>query len=279
MLIPYRGHKGTDVYAAGMEASAYDKAKLLRFVRAGVIAELGCGSGAMLELLRQKFPNSHVMGADLSEEMVRRCRERFPGMEIRRHDITVRLFDEKTVDTVILCSVLHEVYSYNDYDLSAVMQVLRFSAEALQPGGRLILRDGLKPSREDSVYMTFLDPGVKEKFARFAREFGPGPIAWKEVEGKVRVTRRDAMEFLSKYIYDANWKYEVAEVFGVLTLQGWVDAVERFGLRMVHCESYLLDWLRVNHYEKDVRLEVRRGPRFVATDYPHSTMVVVAEKP
>ena len=279
MLIPYRGHKGTDVYAAGMEASAYDKAKLLRFVRAGVIAELGCGSGAMLELLRQKFPNSHVMGADLSEEMVRRCRERFPGMEIRRHDITVRLFDEKTVDTVILCSVLHEVYSYNDYDLDPVRQVLRFSAEALHPGGRLIVRDGLKPSREDNVYMTFLNPSVKEKFLRFTREFGPGPVTWNWLGERAHLTRRDAMEFLSKYIYDANWKYEVMEVFGVFPLEGWVGAVERTGLRVIHRESYLIDWLRVNHYEKDVRLEVRRGQRFVRTDYPHSTMILVAEKP
>ncbi len=278
MLIPCRGRKGTDLYSSGMEASAPDKARLLRFVRPGVIAELGCGSGTMLGLLRHKFPGSHVMGADFSEEMVRRCRERFPGMEVRRHDITVRLLDEKTVDTVLLCSVLHEVYSYNDYDLSPVRQVLRFSAEALKPGGRLILRDGLKPAREDNVYMSFLNPAVKEKFLRFAKEFGPGPITWNWLDDKVHLSRRNAMEFLSKYFYDANWKYEVMEVFGIFSLKGWVEAVERVGLRVLHRESYLIDWLRVNRCGKDVKLEVRRGHRFVPTDYPHSTMVLAAEK-
>jgi SAM-dependent methyltransferase len=279
MLIPYRGRKGTDVYAAGMEAGAADKAKLLRFVRPGVIADLGCGAGAVLELLRKQFPKSHIMGADTSEEMVRRCRDRFPGLEVRRHDITARLFDDKTVDTVILCSVLHEVYSYSQYDLAPVRQALRVSAEALKPGGRLIFRDGLRPAREDNVYMSFLSPAVKEKFLRFAWEFGPGPVTWEERDGNVRLSRRDAMEFLSKYIYDANWKYEVMEVFGVFSLKGWVEVVERFGLRVIHRESYLIDWLRVNRYEKDVRLEVRRGQRFVPTDYPHSTMILVAEKP
>ena len=43
------------MYAAGMEASATDKAKLLKFVRPGVIADLGCGTGTVMELLRRKF--------------------------------------------------------------------------------------------------------------------------------------------------------------------------------------------------------------------------------
>jgi SAM-dependent methyltransferase len=279
MLIPCRGRKGTDVYAAGMEAGADDKAKLVRFVRPGIIADLGCGAGTLLALLRKAYPKSTLMGTDLSDEMVRRCRERLPGLEIRKHDITTRLFDEKTLDSVLLCSVLHEVFSYTQYDLAPVRQTIRLAAEALKPGGRFILRDGLKPAREDNVTMTFLRPEVKEKFARFAWEFGPGPVTWEEHAGKVRLSRRDAMEFLSKYIYDANWKYEVMEVLGVFPLKGWVEAVERVGLRVLHHESYLIPWLRATHYEKDVRLEVRRGPRLVPTDYPHSTMVLVAEKP
>ncbi len=278
MLLPCRGRRALDLYTAGMEATAADKAKLLRFVRPGVVADLGCGTGAMLELIRRKYPASHLMGADLSEEMVRRSRERLPGMEIRRHDVTIRLFDEKTTDTVILSSVLHEVFSYSGYDLVPVRQVLRFSAEALYPGGRLILRDGLRPAREDTVLLSFLNPEARRKFMRFAAEFGPGPVAWKGVDDRVQLARRDAMEFLSKYIYDAGWKYEVMEVSGVFSLRGWVEEVERLGLRVVHRESYLLDWLRVNYYEKDVRLEVRRGSRTLPTDYPHSTMVLVAEK-
>src|SRR4029079_2166211 len=41
--LPDRGDRGYEVYAAGMEASAADKAKLLPYVRPGVIADLGCG--------------------------------------------------------------------------------------------------------------------------------------------------------------------------------------------------------------------------------------------
>ena len=93
-MLPVRGRRGYEVYAAGMEASAADKAKLLRFVRPGVIADLGCGTGTVLELLRRKFRKSQFVGVDLSPEMVERCSKRFPGAEIRRHDITLPLFDE-----------------------------------------------------------------------------------------------------------------------------------------------------------------------------------------
>jgi hypothetical protein len=53
LMLPVRGRRGYKVYAAGMEASAADKAKILKFVKPGVIADLGCGS--VLERLRRKF--------------------------------------------------------------------------------------------------------------------------------------------------------------------------------------------------------------------------------
>src|SRR5258706_11837565 len=117
-MLPVRGNQGYEVYAAGMEASAADKAKLLRFVRPGLVADLGCGSGTVLELLRRKFPKSRFIGVDASPEMVRRCRKRFPDAEIRKHDITLPIFDDGSLDSVVLCSIMHEVFSYKGYDYS-----------------------------------------------------------------------------------------------------------------------------------------------------------------
>jgi SAM-dependent methyltransferase len=277
-MLPVRGKKGYEVYAAGMEASAEDKAKLLAYVRPGVIADLGCGAGTLLELLRREFPTSDIMGVDVSEEMVARCRARFPGLEIRQLDITRRLFDEASIDTIVLCSVLHEVFSYNGGDYGVVRDTLRHCADALLPEGRLILRDGLKPARDDMVYMTFKNEAVHLAFLRFAKEFGSSGIVWEEVEGKTELARHDAMEFLTKYIYDVNWAYEVKEQFGVFTLAGWAEELKRVGLRVEHQESYVLPWLRKTHWEKDVELEVRSPLGFRPTDYPHSTMVMVGEK-
>lgn len=277
-LLPDRGRTGYEVYAAGMEASALEKARLLPFVRPGVIAEIGCGTGTVLELLRRTFPDSRLVGVDLSPEMLRRCRERFPALELVRGDAVEPIFEDGSVDTLVLCSTLHEVFSYKGYDYSAVRRALRLAAAALRPEGRLILRDGVKPAQHDVVFMTFLNEETLERFHRFAREFGSSPIVWRWIDGRAQVARRDAMEFLSKYIYHTNWAHEVKEHFGVFTLEEWKSELAAAGLRVLHAESYLIEWLRATHYEKDVRLEVRRDDGYAPTDYPHSTMILVGAK-
>lgn len=278
MLLPARGAPGYTVYAAGMEASAADKAKLLRFVRPGAIADLGCGTGTVLELLRRRSPRSRLVGVDCSPEMIRRCRRRFPGALLLRKDITEPLFEPGSIDTIVLCSILHEVFSYKGYDYSAVRRTLNHCAGALRRGGRLILRDGVKPSRQDAVYLTFLNSIAYDKFVRFSREFGSSEIVWRPRDGRIQVARRDAMEFLTKYIYDVNWKYEVKEQFGVFTLADWAVELRKAGLRVVHQESYLIPWLKETHWSKDVTMEVKTPRGYRPTEYPDSTMLVAAEK-
>jgi SAM-dependent methyltransferase len=277
-MLPVRGARGYEVYAAGMEASAADKAKLLRYVRPGVIADLGCGTGTVLELLRRRSPDSEFIGVDCSPEMIRRCRKRFPGLRFLRKDITGPLFKPASVDTIVLCSIMHEVFSYKGYDYSAVRRTLAHCAAALKPGGRLILRDGVKPARQDAVYLTFLRPAAWDKFLRFSKEFGSSEIVWRMKDGRVQVARRDAMEFLTKYIYDVNWRFEVKEQFGVFTLDDWKIELGKAGLRVLHSESYLIEWLRKTHWEKDVVIEAKEGRSYGPTDYPDSTMLIAAGK-
>src|SRR5687767_7086553 len=134
MLLPARGRRGYEVYAKGMEASAADKAKLLKFVRPGAVADLGCGTGTVLELLRRKYRKSQFVGVDLSPEMVERSSKRFPGTEILCQDISEPIFAQASLDTVVLCSIMHEVFSYKGYDYSAVRKTLFHCADALRKG-------------------------------------------------------------------------------------------------------------------------------------------------
>jgi len=277
-MLPVRGARGYAVYAAGMEASAADKAKLLRYVRPGLIVELGCGNGTVLELLRRKFPDSLLVGVDSSPEMIRRCRRRFPGFRFLKKDITLPLFEPGSVDTIVLCSIMHEVFSYKGYDYSAVRRTLAHCAAALKRGGRLVLRDGVKPAKQDAVYLTFLNALAYDKFLRFSKEFGSSEIVWRLKDGRIQVARRDAMEFLTKYLYDVNWKYEVKEQFGVFTLADWGVELRKAGFKVLHRESYLIPWLKETHWSKDVTMEARSPRGYRPTEYPDSTMLIAARK-
>lgn len=271
-MLPGRGPEGFAVYAAGMEASAGDKAKLLAWVRPGEIADLGCGTGTVLELLRRAFPDSRLVGVDASTKMLASCRERFPGLRFLRGDVSRRLFPDASLDTVVLCSILHEVFSYKGYSYEPVRRTLRNAARALRPGGRIVLRDGVKPARNDAVRLRFLNGKTALQFRRFAAEFGSGPVSFRELaDGAVVLPRRDAMEFLTKYLYEQNWRFEVKEHFGVWTLSEWGRELEAAGFRVLHRESYLIDWLRTAHWEKDCAL-------LDGAEWPHSTMLVAAER-
>src|SRR6185503_20736951 len=57
-------------YLASMNAAKSDKQRILDFVKPGTIVEIGPGGGVVLDLLEQRFPDSEIIGVDLSREVV-----------------------------------------------------------------------------------------------------------------------------------------------------------------------------------------------------------------
>lgn len=276
-----RGEKGFETYSQGMEKSAVEKAIILPFVKEGNILEVGCGCGTVLELLSRYQPESRVYGTDISNTMLKKSKERKytnNNISVIKADAREQLFKEKTLDTIIFCSVLHEVYSYSSYSLKSVEDTIENAYKMLKPNGRLIIRDGVKPE-EKTVYMSFKKEDVKKKFYRFAEEFGPYRICYSEEKDLVSLKKHDAMEFLSKYIYDENWDIEVKEKFGLLTREEYCKMIEKKGFKIINSESYLIDFLKETHYEKDVELfEKDKNGNLTKAEYPDSTMIIIAEK-
>ncbi|MBI4144100.1 methyltransferase domain-containing protein [Candidatus Woesearchaeota archaeon] len=275
-----RGEQGFKVYAKNMNASMQEKSKILAFVLPGNIVEFGCGNGAVLELLSAHFPESTVVGVDLSDTLLDMAEQRkYAGKVIlKKADIIKAKFPENTLNTAVFCSVLHEVYSYSGYDRSAVRAGLKNAYDSLKPGGRLIIRDGVKP-KNDLVGLSFKNEEVLQKFYRFAKDFGPYQIPYKKEGDIVKLRRADCMEFLTKYIYDVNWDIEVKEHFGFWSMNEYANELEKLGFRVVYKQSYLIDWLRMTHYEKNFVLFKESGGKLVPQPFPDSTMILVAEKP
>lgn len=276
-----RGEKGFKIYSQGMENSAVEKVKILPFVKEGIILEVGCGCGTVLELLSRSKPKSRIYGTDISNTMLEKSKERKytnNNISIIKADAREQALKEKSLDTIIFCSVLHEVYSYSGYSLKSVEDAIGNAYKMLKPHGRLIIRDGVKPE-EKTVYMKFKKEEVKKKFYKFAEEFGPYKIKYEEEKGLVNLKKHDAMEFLSKYMYDENWDIEVKEKFGPLTKEEYGSMLRKKGFEVINIESYLIDFLRKTYYENDIELfEKDKNGSLVKTDYPDSTMILIAEK-
>jgi len=275
-----RGLEGFLIYAKSMNASMIEKVKFLPYVKSGKILEQGCGNGAVLELLSNSFKSSTIYGTDISDTMLTFARSRNyqnKNVELLKANVKEQYFNDNSLDTIIYCSILHEVFSYTNYDHNAVRNTLKNSYYSLKKGGRIIIRDGVKEQQGD-YYLSFNNEIVRKKFYKFAKEFGPHKIKYIEFNNKIKASKNDVMEFLSKYIYDTNWNIEVKEQFGVFTLDEYSQELEKIGFKILHKESYLIDWLRQTHYEKDFQIFEEKNNTLIETNFPHSTMILVGEK-
>ena len=268
-------------YGAMMDASLVQKLEdLIRFVKPGCIVDKGCGTGKLLVELSRLFPQSRLVGVDLSREFLRVCDENTYATD----DVTLvfaniieRNVDPGTATTVIYSSVMHEVHSYNGYDVKQIDRALGKAFQELVPGGRVLVRDGISPAPA-TWRLKLLTPAVREMFARFAKEFchGRGAKFEQLSQDTVRVSAHDANEFLCKKDYLKNWHIEVHEEFGPLTLEGWRTALKTAGFEPVHLQEYANPWIIKHRYEGAVEVLDDAGARL---PWPPTNMVVVGQKP
>jgi len=109
----------------------------------GPVADLGCGRGAMLEILRNQQVDSY--GVDTFGPSLEMCREK--GLKVVDCDLFAHLkgLPASSLGGVFCCHVIEHMTP----DLAMVL--LRESARILRPGGRLVL---VTPNSKDLLVVT-----------------------------------------------------------------------------------------------------------------------------
>ncbi|MBP9086956.1 MAG: methyltransferase [Kofleriaceae bacterium] len=230
-------------YLATMNAARTDKERMLDYVKPGTIIEVGPGGGIVLDLLETRLPTSNVVGLDISSEViaaltVRKNREHKRWTLISGDAFALpTLVTPGTVDTVIYCSILHEIYSYierpgdNDpkprrFRLESVRDLLRATWGTLRLGGRIVIRDGVMPT-PGIRRMRFIAADARSFFDQFVAQFEGRQIKFTESgDAMVELTTSDAMEFLYTYTWGpASFPYEVREQYGVLPYDEYIATI------------------------------------------------------
>ncbi|HEY5948352.1 MAG TPA: methyltransferase domain-containing protein, partial [Kofleriaceae bacterium] len=138
-------------YLASMNAAKSDKERMLDYVRLGRIVEIGPGGGVVLDLLEAKYPDAEIIGVDLSAEAVAALQAHARAgnhkwrVVLGAAEMLPDLVGAGSVDSVVFCSILHEVYSYTErggskFHLESVRDVIRAAWRTLKPGGRIVIR-------------------------------------------------------------------------------------------------------------------------------------------
>jgi ubiquinone/menaquinone biosynthesis C-methylase UbiE/DNA-binding transcriptional ArsR family regulator len=106
------------------------------------VADLGCGTGAMLAGLAPHV--DRVIGVDASEEMLAAARDRLndvPNVELRHGSLESLPVDSSSVDAATMMLVLHH--------LAAPVTAISEAARILRAGGRLLVVDMVPHEHEE----------------------------------------------------------------------------------------------------------------------------------
>lgn len=294
-----------DHYAQSMNATMRVKWNdIEQYIVPGKIIDVGCGTGELTRLIGENFPNSHVIGLDMSDHFVHLSRTNAKGLnnvEILQSDVLAKKFDPGTITTKIFSSIMHELASYNGYDKEIPKQAIRQSFGELQSGGRIIIRDGISPGvheiymwLNDANGMNELDPkknlmiDIKElsteaRFIRFCLQFKGREWEHQAVKmDEMKLYKMDAHfanEFMSKKEYVENWNVEILEEFGTFTFDKYKRVLEVVGFELIEIRMYRNPWILQNWYEDKLKLFKNERGKLTEIDYFPTNILIVGEKP
>ena len=228
---------------------------LVREVKPGKIVEFGCGSGFVLEILAKEFPDSIIIGVDKVYQRLENVAEKnLKNVIPVNADFTQNIFPNNVFDTAMFVGTLHEVFSYHGE--KEMDRVIKMGYDVLKNSGILIIQDFVAPLPKP-VKMIFKNRATKNKFFRFAREFRPRKVAFKEIEHGVEVDIRDALEFISKYRSpdEDDWEEEMSEIHFFFTGKDFQKILQKTGFEVKNIIrlSKSKDWF--TSIQKDIEFE------------------------
>jgi ubiquinone/menaquinone biosynthesis C-methylase UbiE len=121
----------------------YALGQLHRYVtgKAPVILEVGCSSGFLLRLVRERLPHAFVVGSDCVRGPLEQLAHNMPNVPLLEFDLVSCPLPENSVDAVVLLNVLEHIQD----DAAAVRQVYRI----LKPGGVAVIEVPAGPQLYD----------------------------------------------------------------------------------------------------------------------------------
>jgi len=312
-----------DKYLATMNSTEEStKNSIVDFVTGDILVDVGSGGGVLLDLLEERFPEKHVIGTDISENVIGVLNKKRAAeghhWTVERHNFVDGPFlvegEKGRVDTIIFSSIIHEIFSYTEtpegrFRPEVVEQALRNAFDSLAPGGRIVIRDGVRtisaadakrmaeaaergvqlsgPAQDPTagtacVYpgglltVTFHQRAGLDFFQNYVHDFeGLTDIEDKRITvdpEKLRVS--GCVDFMREFLYTYTWgqesySHEVQEQFGYYTIEEYRQVLERLGARVLRADAFLEPG-----YPEHLRPLVTLEPDI----YPDSNCILVAEK-
>ncbi|CAM4239803.1 class I SAM-dependent methyltransferase [Lederbergia lenta] len=278
-------------YLADMNNSQDFKRKIVDYAVGDTMLDIGPGGGFLLDLLSKRHPKANIIGIDIASNVVAELEKKKQREQRKWHVIQGDALDlqsyvgTKKVDTIIFSSILHEMFSYipfegKKFNTKVVEQALHSSFQALNPNGRIIIRDGIMTEPKETLrHLRFKNITDVAFFERYVQDFKGRNIQYEWInERTVSLPINDCMEFLYTFTWgEEAYPHEVQEQFGYFTPSEFKEAISQtLGETAVITvfEHYLQDG-----YEEHLLMKVEvTDVDGKSIGLPDSTCFIVIEK-
>ena len=244
-------------YSIGMSHTALMDIKfndIKDAVLEGKIVDEGCADGALMVRLAETFPDSDIIGLDITGEFISRVEERQRAGEFGKsfvyayqRNLLQPVFSNNSVDTVICNSTLHELWSYGE-QAKSVRNYLRYKHKQLTPGGRLVIRDVVGPETKDRVvYMKLntLDGETFEKDDDRILSTSPGQLS----------TASRFYRFVDDYLRELSETGRRTDNYKVLYTQEEVQGILYIKLALKDAVEFLLTKDYTDNWDSEMNEE------------------------
>ena len=234
--------KDLDGYLRRMQNGMDDKLWWIKHIDSRIIVDYGCADGALLQHIRELHPNHNLIGVDINPNMLEIARANVPDAIF----MTVEEFFNCKYDfsnaTLILSSVIHEIYSYCNNADDIMDKLLNMDFE------HIAIRDMFV--KTDTTYQTvpifIIDLLQKKTSKEMLVDFGE---CW-----GLPVTAKRLIHYLLKYRYTDNWEREVRENYLPIDIEPFIHMVSKY-YKVDYFEHYTFPFLK-EQIRKDIGIEL-----------------------
>jgi hypothetical protein len=288
------------------------------YIKAGRVGDIGCAVGSWIKLacMDERLRESDFYGIEVARALFDVCQQRKHNGEFKnpfvffsqRNAVTGLVFDRQSMNTIHTSSLTHEIESYGSR--ADLLSFIQNRYDELAPCGVWINRDVVGPENKDRIVLMKLNEtdgrntdfdktftkreelaiylqglSTAARFQRFARDFRKKEkyslnheLVTIQNETYIRLSLRDACEFMSRKDYTDNWESEMHETFCFWDFNEWKEQLTSVGFRITEpSQAYTNEWIVKNRLLNKVSLftdDATRKP----IDYPVTNMLMLAVK-
>ena len=208
------------VYNDNMRKSLLDKAYFLSFVDSDIFVDFGCADGSLLKHIHEMFPDKTLIGYDISADMLNIAEQNLQGCNIALYNdfqsviSLIKSTEGESNATLILSSVIHEVYSYGN-----ALSVNVFWEQVFSGCFKYIAIRDLTPRKSIDRTSDVND------VSRVLHNANLTHLAeFQSIWGNIS-NNKNLVHFLMKYKWVENWSREVRENYFPITIEDFLSKV------------------------------------------------------